>query len=216
MVMRPLSLPRTLKGVGGIRLINMPGVKYPDKVLYGKKGTDVSTGKPYEVVPPCSVSSKEAASMLGLPLRSARSILNRNRVKCMLVAQAGKTACMYWDRKGVEHLLSLRLPMVQQIPESYCTAKEACCILVVARSSLTRYVQRGWLKEHPLRLLTQSGVRTLSFFLRAEVRMLSARLNAARSHTRNIQHERLHRDWYLQRETAFLKLRESEESAGKS
>lgn len=199
MLKRPASLPRTLRGVGGIKLIDMPGVKYPESVLQGRKGSHSRSGKPHGSAPAWGISTRDAAQMLGLSVRSARAMLNRQKAKYRLVAQAGRCACMYWDKRVVERMLAKRMPLVRKVPDKFCTAKEACYILLVVRSSLSRYVKCGLLKECKLRLATESGVRVLSYFLRAEVRKLAARRNATRMRAESARRERLQNAWDEQR-----------------
>lgn len=193
MLMRPGTLPRTLRGVGGIRLINMPGVTYPESVLQGRKGAERSSGKPHAKPPEWGISTREAAALLGVSSRSARVMLNRQKADFRLVAQKGKCACLYWDRRVVDRMLAKRMPLVTHIPEKLCTAREACVILLVARSTLSRYVRQKQLREFRLRHATSSGVRLLSYFLRAEVRHLAAKRNAARVRAQMMLKARLQR-----------------------
>lgn len=192
-------LPRTLRGAGGIRLINMPGVIYPESVLKGVKGSDTTSGKPYTSAPSWGVSSRSAAAQLGVSVRTARALLNQSRAKYQLVEQSGRPACLYWDRRKVNQLVSKRLPLVTKIPEKFCSAREACYILQVARSTLSRYVKLGLIKEYPLRHLTPTGVRQVSYYLRADVRGLSNRRRASRIRTEEMRRERLQRRWEEQR-----------------
>lgn len=176
----PHSLPRTLRGVGGVRLIDMPGVKYPDYMFQFRKGTAQNCGKPYKVPPEPGVSSRQAADMLGVTVRSARAMLNRRQARHWLVEQRGQPACLYWERRAVEQMLNQRMPLIREIPERFCAAREACQILRVTRTSLMRYTKRRLLKEYQFRHVSASGVRRASFFRRAEVRRLAALRNAAR------------------------------------
>lgn len=191
----PHSLPRTLRGVGGIRLINMPGVTYPAEILHGPRGADTRSGKAYKHPPVWGMSSRQAAEKLGVSVRTARSLLNRHKARYRLVAQPGKAACMYWETRVVNLLLAKRSPLVRKIPEKLCSACEACCILMVARSSLFRYAKQGLLREYKIRHATNSGVRQLSYYLRADVRKLAGRRNAALARARSLQQERLQRAW---------------------
>lgn len=195
MLMRPGSLPRTLRGVGGIRLIDMPGVRYPESVIQGRKGADRASGKPHAKAPEWGISTRDAAAMLGISTRSARVMLNRNKAEFHLVEQKGRCACLYWDRRVVDRMLARRMPLVTSIPEKLCTAKEACYILLVARSTLSRYVKQKLLHEYQVRHATRSGVRLQSYFLRAEVKKLAAKRNAARRRTEQAQKERLQRNF---------------------
>ena len=191
----PHSLPRTLLGVGGARLIDMPGVRYPESMLHGRRGSDESSGKAYALPPAWGMSSRQAAEALGVSVRTARALLNRHKARYRLVLQRGRPACLYWERRVVKRLLASRMPLVRKIPAKLCSAAEACCILMVARSTLFRYVKQGALQEYKIRYATDSGVRLLSHYLRAEVRRLAARRNAARVRALSMQQERLKRVW---------------------
>lgn len=191
----PHSLPRTLLGVGGARLIDMPGVRYPESMLHGRRGSDESSGKAYALPPAWGMSSRQAAEALGVSVRTARALLNRHKARYRLVLQRGRPACLYWERNVVKRLLASRMPLVRKIPAKLCSAAEACCILMVARSTLFRYVKQGALQEYKIRYATDSGVRLLSHYLRADVRRLAARRNAARVRALSMQQERLKRVW---------------------
>ena len=191
MLKRPGTLPRTLRGVGGIRLINMPGVKYPDSVLQGRKGTDRSSGKAHAEAPEWGISTRDAAALLGVSSRSVRVMLNRQKAAYRLVARKGKCPCLYWDRRVVDLMLAKRMPLVTHIPEKLCSAREACLLLLVSRSSLSRYVRRKLLHEYRLRHVTKTGIRLLAYYMRAEVRLLAARRKAARIRAENELKERL-------------------------
>lgn len=194
-MLAPRSLPRTLRGVGGVRLIDMPGVKYPDSMLKIRKGADARSGKPHAKPPDWGISTQEASKKLGITLRATRALLNRHKSQHQLVAQPGRCPCMYWERRLVDGILAKRMPMVIRVPDKLCNAHEACFILLIGRSSLTRYVKRGLLKEYRLRHVTKTGVRLLSFFLRADVRKLAACRNAARARAENFRRERLQKQW---------------------
>lgn len=189
------GLPRTLRGIGGIRLIDMPGVIYPDSVLHAAKGTDQASGKPYSSPPSWGITSREAAVMLGISVRSARALLNRSNVNFRLVAPPGSYSRLYWDRRVVERLLTKRMPLVRQVPARLCTAREACCILMIARSTLYRYVKNGVLKEFKVRLATSSGVRVVSYYVRADVRLLAARQRAAQARAEQRRREAYQSEW---------------------
>ena len=191
----PRFLPRTLKGVGGTRLIDMPGVRYPDSVLNGRKGVDKHSGKPHTQPPEWGISTQDASAMLGISPRATRALMNRHKSEYRLVSCPGGGACMYWERRVVERVLAKRLPMVSKEPARLCSSTEACYILAVARSTLTRYVRQGLLKEYKVRHATPTGVRILSCFLRAEVRNLAARKNAARVRAENVRRAQLKRMW---------------------
>ena len=198
-MLSPRLLPRTLRGVGGIRLIDMPGIRYPDAVLHGPKGSDGVNGRAHTEPPRWGVSSRQAAEMLGVSPRTARALLNHNKARFQLVAQKGTSACLYWDRRVVQRLVAKRLPLVKKIPDKLCSSREACYILMIARSTLLRYVKMKLLKEYTIRHVTATGVRCVSYYLRADVRKLAAKRNAARVRAEEARRERMHRWWQEQK-----------------
>ncbi|MBR3903510.1 MAG: hypothetical protein IKJ29_07635 [Akkermansia sp.] len=177
----------------------MPGVIYPEEVLHGPRGAVTGSGKAHDKIPRWGVTSRQAAEMLGVTVRSARAILSRSNSKCQLVALPGEVACMYWDRRAVARLVAKRLPLVRKVPEKLCPAREACYILLISRSTLYRYVRRGLLKEYRMRHATETGVRVVTYYLRAEVRKLSARKNAIRARVEGLHKNRLQSEWQEQR-----------------
>lgn len=195
----PQFLPRTLRGVGGARLIDMPGVIYPEDMLHGPRGSDTMSGRAHSVPPEWGISTRQAADMLGVSVRTVRALLNRHKARYCLVSQPKGSACMYWEKKVISRLLANRAPLVQKIPEKLCSAKEACCLLEIARSSLFRYVKQGVLREYKIRHASDTGVRQQAYYLRADVRRLAARRNAARARASALQHERMQRLWQERR-----------------
>ena len=171
-MIHPLQLPRTLRGAGGIRLINMPGVRYPDEVLQGPSGTGASRTSPLRKAPPGFISSQNAAELLGITPRSARAMLARRNTRRVMVREPGKAACVYWERLKVQELLETRCPLVRNLPARFCDSAEACYILMIARSTLHRYVKQGALKEYQVRRAFAGGVHREAYYLRAEVRKL--------------------------------------------
>lgn len=174
----------------------MPGVIYPEAVLNGRKGVDHRSGKPHEQPPEWGISTQEASEMLGISKRATRALLNRHKSECCLVSRSGRCACLYWERKVVERVLARRMPMVCKEPEKLCSADEACFILLVARSTLSRYVKQGLLREYRVRHASANGVRILSRFLRSDVRQLAARRKAARARAEVQRREQLRQYWH--------------------
>lgn len=204
LLLGPHSLPRTLQGVGGARLIDMPGVRYPEAMLHARRGSDENSGKAYALPPAWGMSSRQAADALGLSVRTARALLNRHKARYRLVFQQGRPACLYWEKSVVKRLLASRMPLVRKIPAKLCSAAEACCILMVARSTLFRYVKQGVLQEYKIRYATKSGVRLLSHYLRADVRRLAARRNAVRVRASSLQMERLKKVWNGRMSSSYI------------
>ena len=196
--MKPLRLPRTLLGAGGIRFINLPGVTYPDAVLNGGPEPGSSSAHPLPAPPPGCVSSAEAAAILGVAPRSARAMLTRRKARRFMVRQPGsRSVCAYWLIKDVVQARDTRAPFVEKVPEKLCGSLEACCILLVARSSLYRYVKQGLLHERRVRRRNATGTRIESYFLRSEVRRLAAQRHAALRRLEQTRHEHLRKLWQL-------------------
>ena len=88
-VRRADSLPRTLIGVNGVRLINIPCVYYPPHMLTEKTQRErhlpVILSKP----PAWAISSRQAAEILGCKQSSTRELLHRERVRFCRVAEKG-------------------------------------------------------------------------------------------------------------------------------
>ena len=74
-IRRVASLPRTLIGVNGVRLINIPGVYYPPHMLTEKTQRErhlpVILSKP----PAWAISSRQAAEIPGCKQSSTRELL---------------------------------------------------------------------------------------------------------------------------------------------
>lgn len=179
-MVRPNFIPRTLIGVGGVRLFNIPGVIYPDEMLHAKPGVKKKDGKPYNKAPEWGITSKEAAVILGCSLSAARTALHKNRVNCRLVHE-GSSRRLYWRKTQVEKLAAERLPLMKEERRKLVNTQEATQLLGISRSTLQRYYQSGKLKGIRVRYhLPKIGPRIRTYFLRAQVQSFAARLNAQR------------------------------------
>lgn len=194
MLNRP-QLPRTLIGAGGARLIDMPGITYPDEVLHGHMRTGRTVGDALLEPPEGWVSSQEAAEMMGITPRSARAFLGRARAQRVRVTLPRRVGCIYWNRLEVLELMNKRKPMLVNIPDKLCNSVEACYILMIARSTLHRYVRQGLLREQQVRHVSAAGVRNEAYYLRSEVKHLAARRNAIRARCEAARLKRRQRDW---------------------
>lgn len=175
----PNKLPLTLKGVGGIKLIDMPGVIYPPEVLIGKRGWERRPGRVYREVPDWGITSKEAARLLGCTASAVRSTLSRHGVKCRKVQDADNILRLYWRKDQVEELAKKRAPVVDAKPRKLITVQETLQLLNVSRSTLHRYSRKGMLTEVKVRYSTPTrGLRLKCYFIRAEVMKLVAYLRA--------------------------------------
>ena len=173
-------IPRTLVGLGGVRLYDMPGVVYPAEVLRARKGYMRGSGAAYREVPAWGMSTRQAARVLGCGETAARSYLHRHKVPYRVVAERGKPYCNYWRRSSVLALVRQRGAIVKRKPARMVDAAQAMAELGVGRSTLQRYVLRGMLRQVKLRVLTGRGLKSRAYYMRAQVRGLAAHLRAVR------------------------------------
>lgn len=180
-MVKPNYIPRTLVGVGGVRLFDIPGVVYPKEMLRPARGMNRGNGKPYDKVPSWGIDTATAAGMLHSSRSSARAVLHRHKVSYRLVAVEGGPPRLYWRRSQVEALAARRGPLVKQCPARMVDSATARAMLGVGRSTLYRYVHRRLLHEKQVRLVTARGTRVKAYYLRAEVAKLAARMRAIRA-----------------------------------
>lgn len=181
-MIRPNFIPRTLRGVGGVRLYDIPGVVYPKEMLQAAKGREQSSGKPYTKVPAWGITTREAAQMLSCTPAAARMAMQRHKVRYRMVMEPGNVPRLYWNRSDIERMAGKRLPIVTRLPAKMLTAGQACALLHICRSSLLRYARKGRIREYRVRLMTKEGTRKMCFYLKADVKKLAARLNAIHAH----------------------------------
>ena len=186
-MVKPNFIPRTLIGVGGVRLFDLPGVVYPKEMLRPARGMNRGNGKPYNKIPDWGIDTATAAEMLRSSRSSARAVLHRHKVGYRLVSVQGGPPRLYWRRTQVEALAARRLPMVQGCPKRMVDSITAREMLGVGRSTLYRYVQKKILHERQVRLVTPKGTRQKAYYLRAEVAKLAARMRAIRARERELQ-----------------------------
>lgn len=185
-MVKPNFIPRTLIGVGGVRLFDIPGVVYPKEVLHAPRGMNRGSGKPYDKVPEWGISTAEAAAMLHSSCSSARAVLHRHKVGYRQVAENGGPPRLYWRRPQVEALAARRAPLVKGCPRRMVDSATARAMLKIGRSTLYRYVQKKLLHEKQVRLVTPKGTRLKAYYLRAEVAHLAARVRAIREREREL------------------------------
>lgn len=189
----PNKLPRTLRGVGGIKLIDMPGVIYPPEVLMGKGGWERRRGRVFREVPEWGMTSGEAAKLLGCTTSAVRCTLSRHRVKCRKVLDADNILRLYWHREQVEDLAKRRAPVVDAQPKKLISVQETLKILGVSRSSLHRYSSKGMITEVKVRYSSPGhGLRLKSFYIRAEALKLQRHLKAMREKEAELSRMRAH------------------------
>ena len=174
-------IPRTLVGLGGVRLYNHPDVVYPARVLHARKGYMRSSGEAYREAPEWGISTRQAARMLGCSESAARSYLHRHKVPFRAVAGQGRPCVNYWRRSCVLALVKQRGEIVKRRPARMMDAAQAMRELGVGRSTLQRYVLGGMLRQVKLRLLTGRGLKNRAYYPAAQVRWLAAHLRAVRA-----------------------------------
>ncbi len=164
---------RTLRGVGGKRYFDIPGVIYPKETINARPGYSEETGAPYPSPPSWGVTTKDAAQILGNGLTATRSLLRRRKVRFQWVSRVGGAPIVYWNKKRVESIAEERLPMLKTRTESrrLLSITEAAEMAKVGRSTILRAVHAKKLPVIVARFsATPMGARTRSFFKRADVR----------------------------------------------
>ncbi len=179
-MVQPNFIPRTLRGVGGVRLINLPGVEYPPEMLHVRQGHNRRDGRPYEQRPSWGISTREAAVILRCSTSAARLALHKHRIRCRAVREPGTSVGLYWDRNQVAQLAEKRYPIVKEVSGKLVTPAEACALLRVGRSSLHRYALKRWLHPQHVRVETAAGLRHRVYYRRAEVVKLGHHIRALR------------------------------------
>ena len=181
------NLSRTLLGVGGARLFNLPGVIYPKEMLITKVGLNQRSGKPYRV--PQSnwgVTSNEAAKLLHCTPSAARSLLHRHRVPFRIVGAEGQSLRFFWNKKRVQALVAQRLPIAIKSSLTLIDAAEAQRILGVGRSTLYRYERRGKLNVTKVRCPSPKGLHPCTLYIREDVERLAQYLHSLRPKQQDI------------------------------
>lgn len=168
----------------------MSGNKVRSLVGFSRKKSCVK-----DVAPKGWLSSREVAKLNGCTVRAVRSFLHKKQVRNAMVKQGAGAACLYWEREGVMRALGKLPELKRRIPTGWCCAYEACDILNVARSSLSRYVEKGLLDTMKVRIKTSSGVRPVSVFWRSQVRGLKKVCNNDRVNARRLRREQLKTSW---------------------
>lgn len=189
------KLPREHADARALRYLNYPGVYYPEAVLRGPGIPGSTRSNPLREVPKGYVSTAVAAQMLEVSERSARALLSRHKVTRVMVREPGKGVRAYWDECELQGVMAERLPLVESMTDNFCNSYEACCLLSVARSTLSRYVKNGLLRESRVRMASESGVRVESYFVRTAVRRLAMRRELILRRLERLRRNRLTQMW---------------------
>ena len=181
-MVKPHFIPRTLKGVGGIRLFDIPGVVYPKEMLITKVGLNHKNGRPYKEAPVSwGIPTSEAAAILHCTPSAARTWLHRRKVPFRIVGEEGQSLRLFWRKERVQALAEERLPVLEQRSVEMIDSVEAQRILGVGRSTLYRYERRGQLSVTKVRKPSPRGLRTCSYYHRTEVERLAQYLHSMRA-----------------------------------
>ena len=172
MAIQPNVLLRTKIGLGGIRLLDYPGLTYPDSVLKAAPGMHPQTGKPYSRQPANTVSSAQAAAMLGTCVSSARMRLHHHKVRFYFVQLGTSHTTLYWSRRKVQELVDAAAKKARSAPRGMVGWRQAVEMLPCTRSTLNRHVKRGRVRIRRLRMATVSGMQTLCFYNVADLKKL--------------------------------------------
>lgn len=175
---------RSLIGVGGVRLFDVPGLVYPPEMLVEQPPSqhDMLTE-----IPPWAISIGHAAAILHCCPSSARILLNKADVEKCKVKLPRMNPAYYWRKSQVEAVAAARPQELSAVPESYMSATDTARYLNVARSTLNRYLQHGVLASLLVRFRTPAGALCLKqFFLRDDVEKLHLYRSAMRRRQRHV------------------------------
>lgn len=172
MAIQPNVLLRTKIGLGGIRLLDYPGITYPDSVLKAAPGMHPQTGKPYSRQPANTVSSAQAAAMLGTCISAARMRLHHHKVRFYFVQLGTAHTTLYWSRRKVQELVDSAAKVARTVPRGMVGWRQAVEMLPCTRSSLQRHVKNGRVRIRRLRMATVSGMQPVCFYNVADLKKL--------------------------------------------
>ncbi len=172
MSVRPNSLMRTRRGLGGVKLFNIPGVIYPESLLVAKPGMDPKTGSPYPVPPANTIDSVQAAAWFGILVSSVRILLHRNKVRFYIVQKSGCPRALYWSRAQVLRLLKKFPQVASAKPRGMLTLRQAMERLPCTRSTLQRHTTGGRVRVLPRRVKTPLGMRIVYYYHAGDIKKL--------------------------------------------
>lgn len=137
------SRPRRFEGI--------EGVEYPAPLpVRTRRGLDPNTRMPYPAPPPGSISTEEAAQMLGCTQRNALRRLHSHCRRCYLVRIKCALA-YYWPRSLIEDEVRCKKLLANKentMPE-YVTPNQVIILLNISNTTLRRLVERGHLRRVP-------------------------------------------------------------------
>lgn len=177
----PFELPRTKIGLGGVRLIDMPGVKHSESVLKAGRGMHPYTGKPYRKPPRNTISSAQAAELLGILPPSARARLRRRKVREFYVQLPGGPVTAYWQKKKVLELARRQAAVHCGAPRGMVGWRQAVKLLGRTCSTLQRHARKGRVRTQLVRQPAGCGMQTVCYYNAADLKRLAGYLRLCRA-----------------------------------
>ena len=151
-------------------------------MLITKVGLNQKSGKPYTEAPiSWGITTNAAARILGCSASAARSALHRHKVPFRIVREEGQSLRLFWHKGRVQKLAERRLPVLSKKQDNLLDSTEAMRILGVVRSTLYRYERSGLLSVTKVRKPSSRGLRSCSYYRRADVIQLAEYLSHLRA-----------------------------------
>lgn len=172
MSLQPNQLLRTKRGLGGIRLLDHPGVFYPKSVLVAAPGMHPNTGKPYRKPPANTISSAGAAALFGICTSAMRLRLHRHKVRFYFVRESVRAVTLYWSLRQVQALHAKVVEFSATPPRGMVDWRRAIEMLPCSRTSLQRHARNGRVRVRRLRGNTASGTQTICYYNVADLKKL--------------------------------------------
>lgn len=172
MSLQPNKLMRTKRGLGGIRLLDHPGVFYPKSVLVAPPGMHPNTGLPYRKAPANTISSAQAAAIFGICTSAVRMHLHRHKVRFYFVRDSAHSITAYWSLRQVQTLHSKVAEFAASPPRGMVDWRRALEILSCSRTTLQRHAANGRVRVRRLRRPTSSGTQTVCYYNVADLKKL--------------------------------------------
>lgn len=176
MNLRPEGLVRTRRGLGGVKLFDLPGVIYPQSMLAAPPGMHPRTGRPYSRQPRKTVSSELAAKWFGILPSSVRILLHRHKVRYYIVQKDGCPRMVCWSLCQVRRLLEKMPREPARKPRGMLTLQQAMALLPCTRSTLQRHTAKGRVRVVRRRHMTPYGMRVVHYYDREDVKKLGTYL----------------------------------------
>lgn len=172
MILQSNSLMRTRRGLGGVKLFNIPGVIYPESMFAAPPGMHPRTGLPYSRPPANTVSTYAVAKRLGILPSSARALLRRHKVRFYIVQAGTAPWTKYWSRRQVQRLLEKMPRQPARQPRGTLTLHQTMELLPCSRSTLQRHTANGRVRVVVRRHATPRGLRAVYYYNAADVKNL--------------------------------------------